>query len=187
MDRLTYLALAAGRGDHHALDRFVVDSYDDVWRLSAALVDSATADDLTQDAFVRIVAALPHYRADSPARTWLLAIARYTCMDELRARSRRRRRDDTLTARQTIDEATTPDASQTPVAADLLSRLDVDRRTAFVLTQVLGLSYQEAGEICRCPPGTIRSRIFRARVDLISQLESESDPGSDRDRTTDSA
>jgi RNA polymerase sigma-70 factor, ECF subfamily len=42
-----------------------------------------------------------------------------------------------------------------------------ERREAFVLTQVAGLSYAEAAEICGCPVGTIRSRVARAREDLV--------------------
>ena len=50
--------------------------------------------------------------------------------------------------------------------ADLLARLDADRREAFVLTQLLGLPYAEAAEVAGCPVGTIRSRVARARADL---------------------
>jgi RNA polymerase sigma-70 factor, ECF subfamily len=46
-----------------------------------------------------------------------------------------------------------------------------DRRDAFVLTQVLGLGYAEAAEVCGCPIGTIRSRVARARRDLVEVLE----------------
>ena len=48
--------------------------------------------------------------------------------------------------------------------ADLLARLDPDRREAFVLTQLLGLPYAEAAEVAGCPVGTIRSRVARARA-----------------------
>ena len=48
-----------------------------------------------------------------------------------------------------------------------LGALDKDQRDAFVLTQVLGLSYEEAAEVCECPIGTIRSRVARARQDLM--------------------
>lgn len=60
-----------------------------------------------------------------------------------------------------------------PVEA-LLAGLDPDRRQAFVLTQVLGLSYGEAAEVCDCPVGTIRSRVARARADLIARLSEAS-------------
>jgi RNA polymerase sigma-70 factor (ECF subfamily) len=53
---------------------------------------------------------------------------------------------------------------------DVLARLDEDRRSAFVLTQVLGLQYDEAAEVLDCPVGTIRSRVARARGDLVTML-----------------
>lgn len=57
---------------------------------------------------------------------------------------------------------------------DVLATLDEDRRSAFVLTQLLGYSYQEAAEVCGCPVGTIRSRVARARGDLIEAWDLES-------------
>jgi RNA polymerase sigma-70 factor, ECF subfamily len=169
VDDLTRLALAAGAGDAAALDRLVEGAYDQVWRFCARLVDQQTADDLAQDAFMRAVGALPQFRGQSSARTWLLSIARNTCMDELRARDRRRRRDATLAAGRT-DAGVVCDVSSGVGASDLVARLAPERREAFVLTQLLGLSYAESAEICGCPPGTIRSRVSRARADLLRAL-----------------
>ncbi|MGH9139430.1 MAG: sigma factor-like helix-turn-helix DNA-binding protein, partial [Acidimicrobiales bacterium] len=59
-----------------------------------------------------------------------------------------------------------------PIAA-LLAVLDPDRREAFVLTQLLGLTYAEAAAVCGCPVGTIRSRVARARDQLIGELGDE--------------
>jgi RNA polymerase sigma-70 factor (ECF subfamily) len=84
-------------------------------------------------------------------------------MDALRRRTRRRR---LLTRLQGGLTETVPDASGGVAGADLLSRLDPERRTAFVLTQLLGLSYAEAAVVCEVPVGTIRSRVARARGEL---------------------
>jgi len=163
-DQLTLLAHAARGGDARALDAFVTASYQDVWRLCASLVDDQAADDLVQETFLRITTALRRFRGDASARTWVLAIARRVCIDELRARTKQRRRDAALAA----DRGTPVSAPDSDLAVrDLLSHLDVDRRTAFVLTQLFRLSYDEAARICECPTGTIRSRVARARDDLI--------------------
>ena len=61
--------------------------------------------------------------------------------------------------------------------SDLLARLDADRREAFVLTQLLGLPYAEAAEVAGCPVGTIRSRVARARADLIDSLAGVNEDG----------
>jgi RNA polymerase sigma-70 factor (ECF subfamily) len=175
VDALTRLALAARDGDRHALEGFVEGSYEQVWRLCAKLVDDQGADDLAQEAYARAVKALPKFRGESSARTWLLAIARNTCMDELRTRGRRRRRDTSLLAasRHRQDVAA---ADHRVGVADIVARLTPERREAFVLTQMLGLSYHEAAQVCACPTGTIRSRVARARADLLASL-SEADAG----------
>ena len=135
-----------------------------MWRLCAHLVDRDAADDVTQDVYVRAIRALPSFKATSSARTWLLSIARYTCADAVRARVRRR----TLHRRLALDHR---DAAVDPsVAVDLAALipvLEVERREAFVLTQIVGLSYAETAEVCGCPVGTVRSRVARARGDLI--------------------
>jgi RNA polymerase sigma-70 factor (ECF subfamily) len=182
VDALTRLALAARDGDEDALARFVEGTYDQVWRLCARLVDEQCADDVAQDAFIRAVGALPKFQAAASARTWLLAIARNTCMDELRTRSRRRRRDASVLALAGDPGGTTMtgDAGQKVAMIDMLARLSPERREAFVLTQMLGLSYLEAAQVCACPTGTIRSRVARARADLIDALSQGEDAEADR-------
>ena len=167
VDPLTRLALQARGGDADALGAFVETGYEQVWRLCATLVGDQEADDASQETFVRAVRSLPQFRGESSARTWLLAIARHICLDELRARARRRRRDTALGSGQEPIDA---DASAGVTVADLIGRLDHDRRVAFVLTQLLGLSYDEAARVCECPAGTIRSRVARARADLVGFL-----------------
>jgi RNA polymerase sigma-70 factor (ECF subfamily) len=183
VDALTRLALAARDGDRDALDRLLESSYHQVWRLCARVVDVAGADDLAQDTFLRAVRSLPTFRGEASARTWLLAIARNTCMDELRTRSRRRARDASLAVGWRDQERVSVDATQEVGVSDVLDRLAPDRREAFVLTQMLGLSYQEAAEVCACPTGTIRSRVARARADLIDIVAREAAEGDRRYRS----
>ena len=102
-------------------------------------------------------------------RTWLLGIARRTCADHLRAVVRRRRLDARLAAQATT-ELPAPDPAHRLGTADLPGRLSEERRTAFVLTQVLGLSYAEAAAVEEVPVGTIRSRVARARDELVTAV-----------------
>jgi RNA polymerase sigma-70 factor (ECF subfamily) len=177
--------MAAKNGDRCALNQLVEGSYEQVLRLCAKLVDDQRADDLAQDTFIRVVRALPNFRGDASARTWLLAIARNRCIDELRARSLQRRRDASLEAGLSVHGQVVDDIGQRIVVSDALARLAPERREAFVLTQLLGLSYLEAAEVCSCPPGTIRSRVARARADLLEDLaHTGQDPSSAEDRYT---
>ncbi|MGQ0616153.1 MAG: sigma-70 family RNA polymerase sigma factor [Acidimicrobiia bacterium] len=177
MDELTRLALAAGAGDGPALAAFVRSSQAEVWRLCAHLVDRDAADDLTQDVYARAIPALASFRADASARTWLLSIARRACADRLRRRSRRRRLRDRLESAPVSPGV--PDVAAEVVLDSVLADLDPDRKAAFVLTQVLGLSYAEASDVCGCPVGTIRSRVARARGDLVAALASADGDGGD--------
>jgi RNA polymerase sigma-70 factor (ECF subfamily) len=165
-DPTTELALRARDGDRDAEARFVRATQAEVWRFTAALVDPGSADDLTQETYLRAFPALARFEGRSSVRTWLLGIARRTCADHLRTVVRRRRLDARLAA-QALTDVPAPDPSARLGAADLLRRLPEDRRTAFVLTQVMGLSYAEAAEVEDVPVGTIRSRVARARDELV--------------------
>jgi RNA polymerase sigma-70 factor (ECF subfamily) len=169
MDELTRLAVAARDGEPHDMAAFIRASQRQVWSLCAHLVDEGSADDLTQETYLRVFRALRSFRQDSSARTWLLSIARHVCMDELRQRIRRRRRDALLCTTGGDEPVYLEETGQAEVR-ELLSHLDTDRREAFALTQLIGLSYDEAAAVCRCPVGTIRSRVARARTDLITAL-----------------
>ncbi len=168
-DPATAWALAARDGDPTAQAAFVRATQVEVWRFAAALVDSDSADDLTQEAYLRAFRALPAFEARSSARTWLLGIARRTCADHLRTVVRRRRLDQRLTA-DAYTDAPHPDPAGQLGAADLLRRLPAERRGAFVLTQLLGLSYAEAAAVEGVPVGTIRSRVARARTELVDAV-----------------
>ena len=156
---LDQLAAEAQRGDRAALAAFVRATEAHVWRLCAYLAGRAAADDLAQDVYLRALRALPSWRHDAPARVWLLAIARRTVADHHR---RRRRQPAVVAAARPAGDAAAEHALRS-----LIASLEPDRRDAFVLTQVLGLRYEEAAAVCGCPVGTIRSRVARARDDLI--------------------
>ena len=168
MDDLTALALAAGAGDRVALASFVRRTQADVWRFCAHVNGRAEADDLTQETFLRAIPALARFEGRSSARAWLLSIARRTCADSVRRTVRRRRLSEEIALRHGPEQQPA-DSGEVDLWL-LLAEMDEDRRHAFVLTQVIGMSYAQAAEACGCPVGTIRSRVARAREDLMRQL-----------------
>jgi RNA polymerase sigma-70 factor (ECF subfamily) len=180
MDDLAQFAAAALEGDPLAAAALVRSTQSDVWRLCAALGDRQSADDLTQETYLRAFGALHRFEGRSSLRTWLLAIARRVCADAIRSQKGRRLalvgRDADL---EQLTAVHVPDAAgQGVVVTDLLARLDPDRREAFVLTQLLGLPYAEAAQVAGCPIGTIRSRVARARADLVDAFaEDRADDG----------
>jgi RNA polymerase sigma-70 factor (ECF subfamily) len=171
MDQLTALLLAAQRGDRHALERFVIETQHDVNAVCRYLGDADNADDLAQETYARAFAALHRFRATGPARHWLLKIARRTCADATRRRIRRR----SLRRRVEFDQgpparAFEPSRAGAVELDQLVLGLDADRRAAFVMTQMLGLRYEEAAELLDVPIGTIRSRVARAREQLLGSI-----------------
>jgi RNA polymerase sigma-70 factor (ECF subfamily) len=167
MDALTRLALVARDGDRAALAAFVERSQADVWRFCAHQLGREHADDATQETFLRAIGSLRTFRAEASARTWLLSIARRVCTDVIRRNVRRRRLFRRVSAQPLADALVHGSEADLD---DLVATLSPDRRSAFVLTQLLGLAYEEAAEVCGCPVGTIRSRVARARDDLVEQL-----------------
>jgi RNA polymerase sigma-70 factor, ECF subfamily len=170
MDELTQLARSAGRGDTAALAMLIQRTQPEVWRLCAHLVDPAAADDLVQETYLRAIGALKGFRGDAPVRTWLLTIARRVCAAEVSVRVRDRQMSARLASAPSGGDGQTPEAGSQTVATLLIAGLEPDRRAAFVLTQMIGCSYAEAAAICDCPVGTIRSRVARAREDLIAMM-----------------
>ena len=169
MDELDRFAADAAAGDPLAAAALVRATQTDVWRLCAALGDRDSADDLTQETYLRAFGSLHRFEGRSSLRTWLLAVARRVCADALRSRRRR----PSLVRLDSFDVEVGDGADRVGESAavgDLLARLEADRREAFVLTQVVGLSYAEAAEVAGCPVGTIRSRVARARADLVAAL-----------------
>ncbi|MGH8860173.1 MAG: sigma-70 family RNA polymerase sigma factor [Jatrophihabitantaceae bacterium] len=160
MDELTLLALSARRGDNDAAGAFVRASQADVWRLCVHLGSREHAEDLVQETYARAFAGLHRFAGRSAARTWLLSIARRTCADAVRAAVKARAAP--------ADVDVQPDHAESVVLHDLLAVLDGERREAFVLTQLVGLTYPEAADVCGCPVGTIRSLVARARADLVA-------------------
>ena len=180
VDHLTRLLIAARDGDRDALERFVAETQADVWRMCRYLGDAGYADDLAQETYERAIGSIHRFRADGSALGWLLTIARRTCVDHTRRAGRRRRLDRAVFDDVTAGDGslTAPDMSGRVALDDVLAHLDDERRSAFVLTQVLGLRYDEAAEVLDCPIGTIRSRVARARVDLVAMMR-EPDVGAD--------
>ncbi|GAA1210276.1 sigma-70 family RNA polymerase sigma factor [Prauserella alba] len=177
-ERTTELALAAARGDRAAFEAWVRRTQADVWRFLVHLNGSQTADDLTQETYLRAVTALPRFAGRSSSRTWLLSIARRVYVDSVRRETVRPRSSHQEWEDVAEQLPTTGDDGSTgfEAAVDtqlLLDQLEPERREALVLTQILGYSYAEAAEVCDCPVGTLRSRIARAREDLLVALRQQ--------------
>jgi RNA polymerase sigma-70 factor (ECF subfamily) len=154
-------------GEIESLERLTVVIEPEIRRLVSILGDLEDRDDLIQDSMERVLSGLPRFRGEGQFLHWVRQITRWTCADATRRRMRQRRRNEQLaaTASRHID------AGEVTELSSLIEQLDADRRDAFIATQVLGLPYAEAAAVLDCPIGTVRSRVARARADLIEALD----------------
>ena len=164
-DPATAALVAAQDGDPAAFETFIRLTRTDVTRYCHHLGDPGQVDDLVQDTYLRALRSLGGFRGDGSATRWILAIARRACAQAIEHQQRARRTE--LTRRPTVDATATVDLGL------LIDHLPDDQRDAFVLTQILGHTYDQAAEICDCPVGTIRSRVARARAQLVVQAGDE--------------
>ncbi len=169
-DPLAPLLAAALEGDDVAVAELVRATQPAVSSLCTMLGSAGEHDDLVQETYLRALRALPGYRSEAPVQVWLLSIARRVCADHVRRRQRQRRLAGRLGNLRFAAEASHA-AGVADGTAELLDALDDDRREAFVLTQLLGLGYDEAAVVLDCPVGTIRSRVSRARAQLFELVQ----------------
>jgi len=169
------------KGDKGAFDLLVLKYEHKIVNLVMRYVrDPETALDISQEAFIKAYRALPRFRGDSAFYTWLYRIAVNTAKNHLAAQ-RRRPTDieldlqdpDQYGLHAKLKETDTPEAvSLSDELQEILERaiqaLPDDLRTAIVLRELDGMSYEEIAQTMDCPVGTVRSRIFRAR-DAISK------------------
>lgn len=171
--RLTELALAAKTGDRGALESFIASTQRDVWRFIAHLSSVRYADDLTQETYLRALKSIRRFAGRSSARTWLLSIARRVVVDQIRherARPRTAAWADWADTFEGEPAAGVGAGFEDIVELNLmLEGLDDKRREALLLTQVFGLSYEETAAVCGCAIGTVRSRVARARNELLNR------------------
>jgi RNA polymerase sigma-70 factor (ECF subfamily) len=178
------------KGEKTAFDALVLKYQHRVLKLVQRYVrDAQEAEDVTQEAFIKAYRALPAFRGDSAFYTWLYRIAINTAKNALVSSARRPvdydldlQDPDQYDAHARLKDTATPEAMllteeirETVNAA--IAGLPQDLRTAIVLRELDGLSYEEIAKTMDCPVGTVRSRIFRAREAIDSRLRQVFDGG----------
>lgn len=145
--------------------------------------DPDTAQDVAQEAFIKAYRGLKNFRGESAFYTWLYRIAINTAKNHLVSQGRRAPTNDIdadeaeqFEGESALKEYGTPenemlrDEIQTMVS-QAIDALPDDLRTAIVLRELEGMSYEEIAEAMDCPIGTVRSRIFRARESIDKVLQ----------------
>ena len=173
------------RGDKQAFGLLVSKYQRKLGRLLSRLIrDPAEVEDVAQETFIKAYKALPAFRGDSAFYTWLYRIGINTAKNFLVSQGRRA---PTTTDFDSEEAETFEDADQlrdnntperllmTKQIGDTVNvameALPEELRTAIVLREIEGLSYEEIATIMECPIGTVRSRIFRAREAISEKLK----------------
>jgi RNA polymerase sigma-70 factor (ECF subfamily) len=173
----------AQRGDGRAFDLLVLKYQQRVAALIGRyLRDSTEVMDVTQEAFLKAYRALPGFRGESAFYTWIYRIAINTVKNHMVAQGRRPPGEDVeaevaeqMDMGGRLREQATPEREllTDEIAENVQAALDglpEDLRTAIVLRELEGMSYEEIATAMSCPIGTVRSRIFRAREAIDKRL-----------------
>ena len=173
-------------GDAEAFEALVRAHEKTVYNLALRMTGHPQdAEDMAQEAFLKAYRSLGDFRGESKFSVWLYRIVSNVCLDHLRRQSRRPA--SSLTAEDEEGESVqwdVPDESQSPekllerkltreAVQRGLAALPQEQRQILLLREMRGLSYEEIGEILNLEPGTVKSRIFRARKRLCAFLERE--------------
>ena len=173
----------AQRGDTLAFELLVSKYERKLQRLLSRLVrDPAEVEDVTQEAFIKAYRALPSFRGDSAFYTWLYRIGINTAKNHLASQGRKVPALSDLPGEEGDEDggglgrdANTPEdelmsrqVAETVNAA--MQALPEELRSAIMLREIEGMSYEDIAAMMNCPIGTVRSRIFRAREAIAAQL-----------------
>ena len=173
------------RGDKQAFGLLVAKYQRKLARLLSRLIrDPAEVEDVAQETFIKAYKALPAFRGDSAFYTWLYRIGSNTAKNFLVSQGRRApsTTDFDSEEAETFEDADQLRDNNTPERLLMtkqigdtvnvaMEALPEELRTAIVLREIEGLSYEEIAAIMECPIGTVRSRIFRAREAISEKLK----------------
>jgi RNA polymerase sigma-70 factor, ECF subfamily len=173
------------QGDRSAFDLLVIKYQHRILKLIMRYVrDPSEAMDVAQEAFLKAYRAAPSFRGDSAFYTWLYRIAINTAKNHLVSMSRRAGQfefdlqdEDQHEALSKLQDLDTPEgiALSDELRATVnraINELPEDLRTAILLREIEGMSYEEIAQTMECPVGTVRSRIFRAREAIDKSIRS---------------
>lgn len=181
------LVKRAKDGDVEAFERLVEGYQKKVFNIAYRMLGNYDdASELAQEALIKIYKSIKSFKEESSLSTWIYRITTNVCLDELRKRKSKAvvyideniRSEDEEINRQIEDNKPTPDqkAEQNELRKTIntaIQSLSQEHKIVIILRDIQGLSYDEIAEILKCPPGTVKSRINRARLSLKEILLSK--------------
>lgn len=177
------LVKKAKQGDLHAFEELILKHEKIVYNVALRMMShSEDARDISQEVFLKAYRNIKNFDERSQFSTWLYRITANTCIDEMRKRKGKQsfsleeelENEEGSMRRQIADEGETPEESllrqeQKSEILQALDSLSPEHKTAVILRDIKGLSYEEIAELLELSLGTVKSRISRGR----SQLKQE--------------
>jgi len=163
----------AQAGDLSAFESLVRAYQGDVWRFAYHLTRNASmADDVSQEAFLRVYRGIRSYRGPARFSSWLLRIVRNCAIDAYRkTRKETVAAEEDRASRKDLASLDPPDQEERARINDAIRRLPMPLREPFVVIEILGFTYEEASAVLGTRIGTIKSRMHRARAALMEALQ----------------
>jgi RNA polymerase sigma-70 factor (ECF subfamily) len=174
------LVRAAQGGHTRAFERLIAAHISQVRRFARAFAHTdAEADDLAQEALVKVYRSIGSFRFQSSFTTWLFAVVRNTFLDIRKSRAQQDRdAEEPLAPRHLSEGAGEPTAESALLAQErrarlwaAVERIPAEFRVVLVLFDIEGLSYEEIGAVENVPLGTVKSRLSRGRDQLRRLLQ----------------
>lgn len=179
------LVIRAKDGDEEAFGALVQMYYQRVFNIARGFVsEPEEARDLAQQAWLKVWKKLDTFKGHSGFFTWLYRLVTFVCLDYLRKKKRRAETElkETMETHREAGAEPAPSVTPDPVRSleageirdrfeQALETLSPAQRTAIVLREIEGLTYEEIAAAMKCSKGTVMSRIFYARKNLQRELE----------------
>jgi len=172
-------------GDIHAFEQLIESYQKRVFNIAYRIIGSYDdANELAQEVFIKVYRSLSQFKGRSSFSTWIYSITKNVCYDELRKRKNKKvvyidediKYDNNEIQRQVEDGRPQPDEIAEKneikrIVHEAIMELSYEHREAIVLRDIQGFSYEEISKLLKCPEGTVKSRINRARRSLKNILK----------------
>jgi RNA polymerase sigma-70 factor (ECF subfamily) len=166
------LVIAARNGDERAFERLVRKNADAVYGHALRFFgDPPTAEDATQEVFVKVFRSLASFDGRSAFSTWLFRVTRNVCLDLARTGARRPIPTDPVDLEPPSVRDFADDVVMSRTVETAIRALPPEERDALGAVTLFGMSYEQAASAFDVPVGTVKSRVFRARRTLAILLD----------------
>lgn len=173
-EELKHIIHRAKRGDREAFADLVQRFKGHVYRYAVGMIgDRMDAEDVSQETFIKAYYSLSSLDNEYAFSSWIIRIAANLCKDRLKKRTNTPGQEINEEENKQIADQHATDPLERLSIEEGLSRLSVGHREVLLLHEIHGYNYEEIAEMIDVPLGTVKSRLFAARINLRKELRRE--------------